>query len=220
MKSTSKMKASGGADKQGPDRRPSRGSSRNGLSTAELLKKEAARLFSTKSYGDTTTREIADSIGINKASLYHHMETKEELLVDLCLEAVTNIYQDTRAAVEATTEPLPRLKALIGAHLSSQFRDHDIHMTMLFELRVLPPKVQRRIIRHRDKYESFVRSVLDEAVEAGVLRTDIDSRYLALSLLDLLNWSQMWFHPASTLTADELGDLFYTLFIEGAGKAD
>ncbi|HRD62559.1 MAG TPA: helix-turn-helix domain-containing protein, partial [Nocardioides sp.] len=47
--------------------------------TTELILREAARLFSSKGFHGTSTREIADAVGIRQPSLFHHFPSKHAI---------------------------------------------------------------------------------------------------------------------------------------------
>ena len=68
----------------------------------------------------------------------------------------------------------------------------------------------------RDTYESLVRSVLDEARTAGVLREDVPVKYLCLALLGLLNRVLVWFRRNGALSPGQIGVLFATIYLTGA----
>ena len=57
---------------------------RAGAATAKELRDEEARLFWKKGFASTSTRELAESLGVQKASLYYHLESKEQSLYDIC----------------------------------------------------------------------------------------------------------------------------------------
>src|ERR1700722_6923740 len=185
-------------------------------STWERLLETAAKLFWTKGYASTTTREIAEVVGVRKASLYHHIDSKEDLLFEISVSSLERIIHKTQSAVEAASDELTRVRALVHAHVTSMIADQDKHSVMLTELRALSPARRARIVELRDDYEQLVTGVLDEAREAGVLRDDIPVKYLSLSLLNLLNWAGFWFHLNGDLSPEHLADYLATLYLHGA----
>ena len=68
-----------------------------------------------------------------------------------------------------------------------------------------------------DTTSGKVRGVIQGELAQGRLRTDIDVKYLALSLLNLLNWTIFWYQPGGSLEPEQLADILATIFIEGAG---
>jgi AcrR family transcriptional regulator len=188
-------------------------------STAERLLDTAAKLFWTKGYASTTTREIAELLGVRKASLYHHISGKEDLLFQISVNSLEHITREVTVAVEACDDPVERVRTLIGAHVASMIEDQDKHSVMLTELRALSPGRRAQIVAMRDEYERVVFGVLERACAAGALRGDVPVKYLALSLLNLLNWSIFWFQPDGGLSRGQLAEYLATLYLSGACKA-
>ena len=188
-------------------------------STATRLPRAAAALFREKGFASATTRELAERLGIQKASLYHHIRSKEDLLYAISMESLSHI----RAAVEraysdAYATPEERLKSMIVAHVTTALSDRDLHATMLTELRALSSDRRRKVLDARDEYESLLRDAVLEEQEAGRIRTDFDARYLTLSLLNLLNWTIFWFDPEGEQPAEEIARILATIYFEGAQK--
>src|SRR5215469_18216121 len=156
-------------------------------STPERVLDTAAALFWEKGYAATTTREIAAAVGIQQASLYYHVASKEGLLYQLCVSSMEQLLADVQAPVDHKTDPLDRSRALIGAHLATLLKHQVRHVTMLTELRALSRRHHAEVLGLRRKYADLVRSVLQEAQASGKIRTDVPSRYLYLALLNILN---------------------------------
>ena len=190
-------------------RKPSRAS--QGPISTRLLD-TAAALFAKKGYALTSTREIAAQIGIRKASLYYHIETKEDLLYDLCKWTLKQIRSDVEAALKDASSPLEQTGILIRTHIQSMLRDQDRHSAALTEMFSLSTERLDEVTALRDAYESLVRSVLDAAQTAGALREDVPVKYLCLALLGLLNRVLVWFRPNGPLSPDQIGVLFATIY--------
>ena len=184
--------------------------------TLDRLRVAAANLFWNKGYAATTTRELARALGVQKASIYYHIQSKEDLLYSLCVESLGNIHSTVEAAVAKVEDPLERVRALIRAHVSAMLADKDKHATMLTELRSLSPERRHEIVGLRDAYERLVQSVLADAQDAGVLRGDIPAKHLDLCLLDLMTWAIFWFRPDQEMSPERLSETFAVLFLEGA----
>lgn len=184
--------------------------------TASRLLITAAALFREKGYANSTTRELATRLGIQKASLYHHIAKKEDLLYALCVDSLRRIHSEGEQAIAAHVAPLERLRALIHAHLRAALTDQDKHATMLIELRELSKERYAEVLQLRDRYEALVRQTIADAQAAGVLRQDPPAKYQTLALLNQLNWTIFWFRPGGELTPDQLGEMLATLFLEGA----
>jgi AcrR family transcriptional regulator len=176
----------------------------------------AAALFWEKGYDATTTREIAAAVGIQQASLYYHVSSKEGLLYQLCVSSLEQLLADVQSAVNEHTDPLDRLRGFIRAHLKTLLKHQVRHVTMLTELRALSKTHSAEVLALRKQYANLVRTELHDAQSAGTIRTDIPAKYLYLALLNVLNWAVIWFSRDQALTADELADLFTPIYLEGA----
>ncbi len=184
--------------------------------TLERLFDTAATLFWEKGYAATTTREIATAVGIQQASLYYHFASKEDLFYQLCVSSLEQLRTDTQSALDEVRDPLGRIRSLIRAHLATLLTHQVRHVTMLTELRALSSRHHEEVLGLRKQYGSLVRSVIEEAQGAGVVRTDIPAQYLYLALLNVLNWAILWFRRDQELPADRLSGLFTPVFLDGA----
>jgi AcrR family transcriptional regulator len=189
---------------------------KSGSSTFERLLDAAAALFSQKGYSATSTREIAGILGIRKASLYYHIENKEDLLYAICKSSLEQIRSDVAAAVEEARDPLERIQTLVRAHIKSLVRDQVAHSVAVGEMHALSGARLKEVIALRDAYEELVRTVLQDARKAGVLRDDIAVKYLCLILLGLLNRVEMWYRRDGALSPDQLARVFEAIFLTGA----
>jgi len=190
----------------------------SGGSTADRLLVLAAELFREVGYGATTTRELSRRLGLQKASLYHHIDSKEDLLFDISIESLRRITAAVTAACEAAP-PAARLEILIDTHLMTVLPDRDMHTTMLIEMRSLSAGRQAEVLAKRDAYEQYVESVIHEDQRAGRLRDDIATRYLTLALLNLLNWTIFWYTPDGDQSPTQIAAVLRSVFIDGARKA-
>lgn len=183
--------------------------------TSDRLLEVAASLFREHGYARTTTRQIAERLGIRKASLYHHISGKEDLLLKVCDESLSHITEAVGTAAKSGP-PESRLRAMIDAHLASAVEERDLHATMLLELGALSADRRDEVVGKRDLYESMLRDAIVADQEAGRLRSDVDPRLLTLALLNMLNWTIFWFDPAGELDVGQLSELLATLFLDGA----
>jgi len=188
-------------------------------STAERMLNAAAALFSKKGYAATSTREIAALLRIQKASLYYHIESKEDLLYSICKSSLEQIRHDVEAAVQGVADPIERTRIMVRAHIESMLRDQDRHSATLSEMRALSKERLAHVMSLRDSYEELVRSVLQEAQSAGALRSDIPVKYLCLILLGLVNRVEVWYRRSGALSPAELGEILAAVFLTGAAAA-
>lgn len=148
--------------------------------------------------------------------MYYHIETKEDLLYEICKSSLNQIRSDVETALQGSSNPLERTGILIRTHIESMLRDQDRHSAALTEMSCLSSERLNEVTALRDAYEGVVRSVLDEARNASVLRRDVPVKYLCLALLGLLNRVLVWFRPNGPLSPEQIGLLFEAIYLTGA----
>jgi TetR/AcrR family transcriptional regulator, cholesterol catabolism regulator len=184
--------------------------------TASRILTEGAQLFREQGYAVSTTRELSARLGINKASLYYHIESKEDLLRLICLESLRRVTEAVNEALESSDDPLEKVHAICHAHLTSVLSDLDLHATMLLELRALTGQRRIDVQRARDTYESLLVTAIADAQTAGLMRDDLTAKDLTVGLLSLLNWTISWYKPDGKMSPDDLAEMFWRLYTGGA----
>lgn len=132
--------------------------------TAQILD-AAAELFTTQGFSSTSTRKIADAVGVRQASLYHHFATKDDILVALLEGTVTTALAVADQLVDRPEPAAVRLYALLnfdaGQLLSGRWNLGALYL--LPELRTeryAPFRDERQKLR--DRYAQLARLVLDD----------------------------------------------------------
>jgi len=183
----------------------------------KLLAK-AAGLFREKGYERTTVRDLAAAVGIQSGSIFHHFRSKEEILKAVMIETIHLITARMRGAINATDDPLKRLRALIRCELESVHGETGEAMAVLvYEWRSLSPGSQTEVLSLRDLYEELWLGVLQHLREQGLLlaRPFVVRRLLA----GALSWTSTWYRPGGEMTLDDLTDqVMATLQLPASGK--
>lgn len=195
-----------------------------GSSSARVLR-TAATLFRTKGYAGTSTRDIAAAIGWQSASLYHHMGQKEDLLYALFLASYARLRGAVEEALARETDPVDRIRAMIGAHLQQSLSDVYEYTVTRIELCFLTPRHRAKVASLRHAYGVLFAGCLREAQRRGALRRDLDVDTAALSLLLWLHGCILWVTPElevakkrgrrGTPGPGELIDVMTRVFLEG-----
>ncbi|MFE7974089.1 TetR/AcrR family transcriptional regulator [Streptomyces shenzhenensis] len=167
----------------------------NGLSTREEILQAASRLFGEQGYAKTTTRQIADTVGIKQSTLYYHFADKRALLVSLLSSTVTPALACARWLGEQDLDPVVRLCALVSFDLDTLLRDrHNLHVVYhLPELETAdftPTRAAQTVLR--DTYRDFSRAALASLHpprEAAELAADMD---LVFALVEASVSQRQW----------------------------
>jgi AcrR family transcriptional regulator len=188
---------------------------------SEKLLAAAAELFRAKGYAGSTTRELASLMGIQKASLYHHMARKEDLLYELISTSLERALRRADAIVTSEGPAIERLRAFTLGHVVSALEERDTFATMLIELRALTGERRNEVLRMRDAYEHRVVGLVKAAQSEGTVRSDFGAEEMVRVLLGTLNYPVFWFNPEGRMTVKRVAKLVSDVALEGmaAGPA-
>jgi AcrR family transcriptional regulator len=186
--------------------------------TLDKFVRTAAELFSKQGYASTSTRALSALIGMEKATLYYHVRSKEDLLYLIAKSSVEALQEDVQRAVEGITCPLDHLAVLMRAHCTSLLRDQTQHATVLAEVRALSPERLAEIVEMRKNYQTGLRRIIEAGQKNKSIRSDVEPRYLACILQGLLDRTVEWYRKGGSLAPAELADSLCEIFLFGAGK--
>src|SRR3954447_20935541 len=181
-------------------------------SRREELMRVAARLFAEQGYQGTSLADLAEELGIQKPSLYHHIASKEDLLWEVAWEGAEAFH----AALDAVPPDAPaadRIRLALRAHLAVVAGQLDVATVFVREWRYLSGDRRDRFVAERRRYEERVRDLFRDGVERSELRTDLDVATAALLFLSAANWAYTWLRPGSS--TDELADRLYAALLDG-----
>ena len=176
------------------------------------LTRAAARLFAEKGYHGTSVGDLAEALGVQKGSLYSHIDSKADLLWEVAREGAEAFH----AALDAVPEDGPvldRIGAALRGHLRVVAEQLDIATVFVREWRYLEGERRETFRTERRRYEERVRALFREGRELGQLRTDLDDGTAALLALSAVNWAYTWLRPGSD--TDALADRFTALLLDG-----
>jgi TetR/AcrR family transcriptional regulator, cholesterol catabolism regulator len=183
------------------------------------VREAALRVFSTKGYRAASMQDIAAEAGMGKASLYHYIAGKEEVLTELYEDvlrenvvAVQRIAGRELSAVEA-------LQAVIAERVVYTC-DNKALLNVFFEEEAeLSPRLLSRLIAVRREYEDAIIGIVERGIDAGELTLDTTPRVYVSTILGAANWFYKWYDPRGALSPQELGARMAELLIYGVADA-
>lgn len=165
----------------------------------------AAHLFRTKGFERTTVRDLAQAVGIQSGSIFHHFRTKEDILKEVMIDVILFNTARMEGAVAAVVTPREKMLALIRCELLSINGDTGEAMAVLIsEWRSLLEESQHYILGLRAKYETLWLQVLDKLKADGLIDAEVDTFILRRFLTGALGASNFWYNPAGPLGIDAL----------------
>jgi AcrR family transcriptional regulator len=188
-------------------------------SRQEILR-TAARLFQQRGYDATSMNDVAAALKLSKGGLYHHFQSKDEILFEIMNHAMEITHDLVIAPVRRIAGSEERLRALIRLHIEVVLSPRDREITvMLHENHPLPPTLRKRINARKKEYIHFVEGLIadfqKEAQRARPTKYAVSPRAAAFALLGMINWIYQWYKPEGDLQAHNLVPQFTGLVFGG-----
>ena len=185
-------------------------------SRQEILR-TAARLFQQRGYDATSMNDVAAALKLSKGGLYHHFQSKDEILFHIMSHALNITEQQVINPARGIADPEERLRTLIRLHINVVLSVRDREITvMLHENHPLPPSLRRKINTRKKDYVHFVESVIAEVQQIRQSKALINPRAAAFALLGMINWIYQWYKPEGPLRGEDLVRQYTAIFFTGA----
>jgi AcrR family transcriptional regulator len=180
----------------------------------DTIKSIAIGLFFKKGYFATSISEIAKGSGIQKASIYYHYRSKEELLFSILkatMDDLTRYLKDNLSGIEDIES---KIRAAVHGHVRFHLERQKENFIANSELRGLSPEHYRVIVEKRDEYEEIFQGLIRQGSEQGVF-ADVDVKILSYAILTLCTAGASWFKPGGRLNVDEIADIYENFIVSG-----
>ena len=175
----------------------------------------AAEVFHRKGYDNASMSDIAGAVGLTKAGLYHHVESKEQLLytvLDYGLD-LTEAY--VMKPLEQIADPLERLKKMIELHLHVVLEARNLEITgLLHECKTLSESDSMKINQRKKKYVQMTTNLIADVLSKHNV-DNVNPKLAAFALLGMLNWTYQWYKASGSIHLDEIVSSFQQTFLQG-----
>jgi TetR/AcrR family transcriptional regulator, cholesterol catabolism regulator len=185
-------------------------------SRQEILR-TAARLFQQQGYDATSMNDVAATLKLSKGGLYHHFQSKDEILFHIMNHAMDITEERVINPARGVMDPEERLRTLIRLHIDVVISARDREITvMLHENHPLPPSLRKRINARKKDYIHFVEGVITDIQRLRQSTGGISPRAAAFALLGMINWIYQWYKADGSLHGEDLVRQYTAIFFAGA----
>ncbi len=180
----------------------------------DTIRSVAMDLIFTKGYFATSISAIARGAGIQKASIYHHFASKEELLFRIMETTMTALLAALHRSQEGLHDPENRLRAAVRSHVSFHLTRQKETFIAHSELRGLAPDHLATIVAYRDQYERVIQGIIRDGIEQRVFAPS-DVKIVSYAILALCTAGATWYKRQGRLTADVIAAIYEDFSLRG-----
>lgn len=176
----------------------------------------AAELFAAKGIAATSMADIANAVGIQKASLYHFFASKEELLARVLRPVVERPHDDLAAILKSEMGVERELVEAMAA-LGREYEREPDRMQILVRERLhlhLSAPNYAEILTLKTAYTRLWQGLLQRGVDSGIFKPSLN-RTTAFAIIGSMNWMHAWFTTEGTKSGEQIGREFARLFLYG-----
>lgn len=183
----------------------------------------AIKIFNEKGYAGAAIQDIADRVGVLKGSLYHYIDSKEDLLARIFEESDEmsfSLMEESRKLDVPAVERLHRF-----AHSWSLWYLENIERTAIYvnEWKHLTGPRLKKVMQRRREYEARVTEIIDDVKEEGQAAPDLNVRYACFFVLTAINGLPTWYRRGGPDSAENIADAYADLIVglvcQGADRA-
>jgi AcrR family transcriptional regulator len=185
------------------------------LSRKEQVIRSAAELFKEKGYAAASMRDLAQKLGIEAASLYSHIRSKEEILHTLCFDMAADFRASLNEVENLKASASEKLKRGIIGHVQVMARDLTASAVFMNEHRHLSQPSLRDFLLLRINYINRFKDIIEEGIRTGEFKKNIDTKLSVMTLFSSLNWMPMWYSPESSIDPTQLGQQLAEMLVNG-----
>ena len=181
----------------------------------QAILESAARVICARGYDGASMQEIAEAYGMTKAGLYHHIETKEKLLLAIMNYGMDLFEKQVISQVIDIADPLERLKACMVKNIKLVTSGSSKEVTIiLHEHNTLTGHARKEINARKKKYVRFLEAGITEGIKRGQIRR-VNPTLAAFSFLGTVLWTYKWFRHDGELSEDQVANGMVDLFFRG-----
>ncbi|MDM9558445.1 TetR/AcrR family transcriptional regulator [Bordetella petrii] len=168
----------------------------------EALLREAIAAFNQKGFHATSLGDIATSLGVTKAALYHYFPNKHALLYEAFAEALRVGFEAIESAERAGGTGLEKLQMALREYLEVTLSEMS-RCVIITEEHALEPEDRARIVEQRDRFEAKLRGFVREGIDDGSV-IPCDPKLAIFSIFGAVNWVPKWFSDSGAWSNRQL----------------
>ena len=171
-------------------------------------------MFKERGFAATSMRDLAKEVGIEPASLYSHISSKEELLSDICFQLADEFNESLSNVESMDLQSDELLKQAILAHVQVITNNLDAAGVFLHEWRFLKRENLIRFKGLRDNYEERFRNIIEDGQNEFIFK-EVSSHFTIRTIFSSLNWIYDWYLPDGEMTPEDIAEELSAIILNG-----
>jgi TetR/AcrR family transcriptional regulator, cholesterol catabolism regulator len=190
---------------------------RKKASKKELILRKAAAMFREKGFAATSMRDLAESVGIEAASLYNHIRSKNEILEAICFDVANRFNMNMETLEVGPNKSISKVETLLRFHIRQMVDSYEEVYVSDREWKHLEEPYLSNFQTQRRNYRKKFAAIIEEGMQRGEIRK-IDAPTSVLIMLHAVSGIESWHRSKAKISAEELEDNMVMIMIDGLRK--
>jgi len=173
----------------------------------------AVRVFHKKGYASASIQDVAEEVGVLKGSLYHYIDSKEDLLARIFEDSAGHFLEMLEEASGLDERPVERLRSFGRSCSFWYLRNIERVAIYATEWKHLTGKRRKEVVVIRETYESRLAGLIGEVKEAGEAAPDLDVNFATYFIFGALNGLPAWYRRRGPDPAEKIADAYADLIV-------
>ncbi|MBO3270909.1 TetR/AcrR family transcriptional regulator [Hymenobacter defluvii] len=192
-------------------------SKRTNSAKRQLILDEAAKLFKLKGFGGTSMRDLAAQVGMEAASMYNHIKSKDEILELICFHVSDTYIRQLTEVEQMTATYVEKIRTLIGRHIQLMIEDGAAVSVGNNDWKYLTGDTLEAFKTARKRYEKGFAALIEQGIAAGELQP-VNVSVALFTILSAVRWVELWYRPGRDVTPEELEENIMTILLNGLAR--
>lgn len=189
----------------------------NNISRKDFIIDKAASLFKEKGFKAASMREIADVVGVEAASLYNHIKSKNEILNIICFEVANRYVQKLDEIENMQVSSIDKIELVLRFHINGMINHFDEVYVSDREWKHLDQPFLNNMQTQRRTYRKRLAAIIDEGVKKKEIKK-IDSPTAVLIMLHAISGIESWHRSTKKISGKDLQENMVAILIDGLKK--
>jgi len=176
---------------------------------------KVVNVFLKKGFQETSMRELAETAGLGKSTLYDYFKTKDDILLYYFEDQLNDLIESAQKIATQKKSADNRLRLIIQMHLDFLQANKSLFMKLSLETQRLRLDSQKQIQEKRHTYQDLIRDLIDEGIREGAFRK-VDSLLAARILITSM--APVVYTARPTGSSQELVKATLDIFFKGIEK--
>lgn len=180
----------------------------------EVILEKAAQLFRKKGFNATSMRDLAENVGVEAASLYNHINSKAELLQEICFRIANKFTAQMDEVIASEVSAIAKIESILRFHIRQMIHNYEEVYVSDREWKHLTDPYLSNFKNQRRTHRQRIASIIEEGIRKNEIKK-IDAPTAVLILLHAVSGIESWHRSRQKISGELLEQNMVLILVEG-----